>query len=281
MKDKVIEKNFKVMLFYFSATGNTKKVANTIKNTLNENNVSVGQLDITSHENRQRRISLREYDAVIFGFPIYSLRAPRICREWLEKLDGKGKTCSVFFTYGGFGKEPAHYYMKEALEKRDFNLVSTAEFLGAHTFNYSGWRAAVGRPNESDLKIAEEYTIKTLERFKNKEIKTVSSFEKPMFTSEQLDQAEKYRFKLITQLPTRKDQSCSMCMLCENLCPTQSMNALKGEADSACIGCFRCIANCPDHVLHTNNIAGEWGNKLKMHETTEQDINKMVSKIFL
>jgi len=282
MKDKILEESLKVVLFYFSATGNTEKIADTIKKNLEVNGVSVTQLDITSCENRQKKTSIREYDAVIFGFPIYSLRAPRICRDWLEQLDGDGKKCSVFFTYGGFGKEPAHYYMKELLEKRNFYLVSTAEFLGAHTFNYSGWRAAIGRPNESDFKIDEEYTIKTLERFRSKDIKVVSSFEKPVFSSEQLDQAEKYRFKLITQLPTRGDKMCSLCMLCENLCPTQSMNALKGEVDSStCIGCFKCIANCPDNVLHTNNISCEWENKLKMHKTSEQGISKTASKIFL
>lgn len=273
---------FEIAVIYFSATGNTKKIADSVGNYLTDHDVSVTKIDITSHVSRKEQISLSKYNAVMFGFPIYSLRAPRVCRQWLEKLDGEGKKCSVFFTFGGFGKDPAHYYMKELLEKCNFTLVSTAEFLGVHTFNRCGWQAAEGRPNQSDFKAAEEYTYKTLKRLMGEDPKLISDFDKPMFSSEQLDQAEKFRFKLITQLPTREAENCSMCMLCEKLCPTNAMDATRGIADPAsCIACFRCIANCPDEVLHTNDISGTWENKLKMHNTTKEEIDKMESKIYL
>ena len=280
--DKHDSKDFEIALIYFSATGNTKKIADTIGNCLENQDISVTKIDITSHESRKEQTSLSKYDAVIFGFPIYSLRAPRVCRQWLETLDGEGKKCSVFFTFGGFGKDPAHYYMKELLEKRNFTLVSTAEFLGVHTFNRCGWQAAEGRPNESDFNVAEEFAYKTLKRFTGEDPNTICDFDKPAYPSEQLDMAEKFRFKLITQLPSRESRSCSMCMLCEKLCPTNAMDAEKGIADpTSCIACFRCIANCPDRVLHTNDISGTWDNKLKMHNTTKEEIDQMESKIYL
>lgn len=276
------DKTLNVMLIFFSATGNTKKVANTIEKKLKALDIAITSYDITSYENRNKKMSFSDYDAIIFGFPIYSLRAPRVCREWLEQQNGEGKRCSVFFTYGGFAKEPAHYYMKELLEQRHFSLVSTAEFLGAHTFNYSGWKAVEGRPNSSDYKVAEEYILKTLERFRDEKVQTISDFETPQFTSDQLDQAEKYRFSIITQLPTRNGEGCSLCMLCENLCPTNAMNAVKDYVDKdACIACFKCLANCPENVLHTNDIAHTWESKLKMHNTTQTDVDHQVSKYFL
>ena len=240
----------KIAIIYFSATGNTKKIADTIENYLKGHDISATKIDITSYESRKKSISLDKYDAVIFGFPIYSLRAPRVCRQWLETLDGKDKKCSVFFTFGGFGKDPAHFYIKELLNKRHFTLVSTAEFLAVHTFNRCGWQAAEGRPNASDFKAAKEFAHKTLKRFTGEDPDILCDFDKPMYPSEQLDMAEKFRFKLITQLPGRESRSCSMCMLCENLCPTNAMDAEKGIADpSSCIACFRCIANCPDGVF--------------------------------
>jgi flavodoxin/ferredoxin len=275
-------KPFEVAIIFFSATGNTKKIADVIQKYLTDHDVSVTEIDITSFASRKEAVSLDKYDAVMFGFPIYSLRAPRVCRQWLEKLDGKGKKCSVFFTFGGFGKDPAHYYIQELLEKRNFTLVSTGEFLGVHTFNRSGWQAAQGRPNQSDFKIAKEYTHKTLQRFTGEAPDKVGEFSKPIYTSEQLDQAEKFRFQLITQLPTRGANNCSMCLLCENLCPTNAMDAVKGIADPmSCIACFRCVANCPDEVLDTNDISVTWENKLKMHHTTKDEIDQMESKIFL
>ena len=280
--DKHNPNSYEIALIYFSATGNTKKIADTIGYCLKNQDITVTKIDITSHGSRKEQISLDKYAAVIFGFPIYSLRAPRVCRQWLEHLDGEGKKCSVFFTFGGFGKDSAHYYIKEMLQKRNFTLVSTAEFLGVHTFNHCGWQAAEGRPNQSDFKVAEEYAHITLKRFTGEDPDTICDFDKPMYPSEQLDMAEKVRFRLITQLPTRDARNCSMCMLCEKHCPTNAMDAEKGVANPAsCIACFRCIANCPDGVLHTNDISGTWENKLQMHNTTKEEINQMESKIYL
>ncbi len=149
----------------------------------------------------------------------FILRAPRVCRQWLERLDGEGKKCSVFFTFGGFGKDPAHYYIKELLEKRGFTLVSTAEFLAVHTFNRCGWNAAESCQNASNFKAIEEFTHKKLRRFTGEDPNVISNFEKPIYPPDQLDMAEKFRFKLITQFPARDAQICSMCMLCKMLEP--------------------------------------------------------------
>ncbi|MCT4618272.1 MAG: EFR1 family ferrodoxin [Marinisporobacter sp.] len=274
-------KSMNMLMTFFSATGNTKKIAKVIQKKLHDSNISVTMLDITSYSSRKEEISLSQYDAVVFGFPIYSMRAPRVCREWLETLDGRGMKCSVFFTYGGFGKDPAHYFIKKLLEKQNFKLVSTAEFLGAHTFNRSGWKAVIDRPNQSDFEVAQDYILKTVRRFLGDDLNELGEFEKPLYDVKQFDQAEKYRFGLITKLPTKDSKNCSMCGLCEKLCPTNAMDMKKGIANNRCIACFRCIANCPDGVLHTNDLSGSWDKKLEMHKTTKEKIDNLESKIYL
>ncbi|QUI25533.1 NAD(P)H-dependent oxidoreductase [Vallitalea pronyensis] len=280
MPSNVNKQRKHILLAYFSATGNTRKIAQVIHKKLKEHNISVTILDITSHSTREERLSLEQYDAVCFGFPIYSMRAPRICREWLRTLDGKGMRCSVFFTYGGFGKDPAHYFIKQLLEDQHFVLVSTAEFLGAHTFNYSGWSAVTNRPNDLDFQVAEDYAMKTVRRFLDHDAVELDDFEKPMYDASQLDQAEKYRFSLITKLPTRDANSCSMCGICQQLCPVHAMDMHTGIANNKCIACFRCIANCPDGVLHTNDISSSWDKKLAMHKMTEQTLEALESKLY-
>ncbi|MCT4605694.1 MAG: EFR1 family ferrodoxin [Marinisporobacter sp.] len=274
-------KNMNILMAFFSATGNTKKLADVIKNKLEDCGILVTIRDITSYSSRVEKLSVDEYDAVIFGFPIYSMRAPRVCREWLATLDGKGKKSSVFFTYGGFGKDPAHYFIKKLLEKQNFKLVSTAEFLGAHTFNRSGWKAVADRPNESDFEVAQDYVARTVTRFSGDDSKEVGEFKKPMYDESQFDQAEKYRFGLISQLPTRDSTDCCMCGICEKLCPVNAMDAKTGIANDSCIACFRCIANCPDNVLHTNDISNSWDKKLELHKMTAEEVESLQSRIYL
>ena len=53
---------FEIALIYFSATGNTKKIADTIESYLESPDISVTKIDITSFESRKRQISLDKYD---------------------------------------------------------------------------------------------------------------------------------------------------------------------------------------------------------------------------
>lgn len=272
----------KVMVLYFSATGNTEKIAKVIGNTLMQMRCDVTLSDITPDADRQRKIDLKLYDAVVFGAPIHSWRAPRVVREWMKTLDGQGKKCAMFFTYGGFGVHPTHYSTRKILEKQNFVVVSSAEFLGFHTFNIGGWKAMEGRPDESDFEVAKEYAEITYKRFTGEDKGILGELEKTKNTDEQLDSVESFRFNVLTQLPTRQGKECSMCMACEELCPTSAMNAESGEADkSKCIACLSCVANCPENVLKINDMSQSWSFKLEMEKANVEIMKGQKSKMYL
>ena len=272
----------KILLAYFSATGNTAKVAEEIRRRLVSLGAAVDVLDITSYSDRQKEIDPDPFQAFIFGAPVHSNRAPRLFREWLLGLDGKGRKCSTFFTYGGFKVHPSHYSTGKILKKRHFDLVSSAEFLGAHTFNLAGWNAMAKRPDQNDLKVAGEYALKTFRRFTGDDQGRPDEFEKTQYSEKELDAFEHSRYKLVRQLPTRDGKECSMCMICEELCPTSAMDAKKGEADrERCIICLRCIMNCPEDALKVNDLAPAWPRKLKMENETTHTIACKTSRIYL
>jgi ferredoxin len=203
-------------------------------------------------------------------------------RDWLRTLDGQGKKCSMYFTYGGFGVHPAHYSTREILIEQNFIVVSSAEFLGVHTFNLGGWRALGDRPNESDFVVASDYVELTHKRFTGEDDRILGELEKTEYTEEQLNSAEeKVRFKVITQLPTRGGKECSMCLNCEELCPTGAMEAESGEADKEkCIACLACVSNCPEKALKINDTSKSWSHKLDMEKVTEESLMELKSKIY-
>jgi menaquinone-dependent protoporphyrinogen IX oxidase/ferredoxin len=272
----------KVLILYFSATGNTAKIAKVIEEKFTELGIEVNTSDITSYAARRRKVDLEPYQALVLGAPIHSWRAPRVVREWLRTLHGQRKKCSMFFTYGGFAVHPAHYSTRQILEEQDFIVVSSAEFLGAHTFNLGGWKAMEGRPDALDFEVANEYADITYKRFTGEDDGILGELEKTAHTEKELDSIETFRFNVLTQLPTRGGEGCSMCMVCEELCPTGAMDARSGEADKGkCIACLACVANCPDNVLKINDMSNSWSFKLEMEKVTEASIKERKSEIYL
>lgn len=271
----------KVLILYFSATGNTAKITKVIEEKFTEMGAEVTTSDITSYADRQQKTDLKPYQAVVFGAPIHSWRAPRVVREWLRTLDGQGKKCSMFFTYGGFGVHPTHYSTRQILQEQNFIVVSSAEFLGAHTFNLNGWKAMEGRPDELDFEVAKEYATITYKRFTGEDDRILGELEKTEYTLEQLDSIETFRFNVLTQLPSRGGEECSMCFVCEESCPTGAMDADSGEADKEkCIACLACVVNCPENVLKINDVSDSWSFKLEMEKATEESIKAKKSKIY-
>ncbi|MBC2715153.1 MAG: 4Fe-4S binding protein [Desulfobacteraceae bacterium] len=272
----------KIALTYFSATGNTGKMADVINESLLALGAQVDIYDITSYADRQKPIDLASYDAVVFGSPIHSWRAPRVVRKWMRTLDGQGKKCSMFFTYGGFGVHPTHYSTRQILTEQNFAVVSSAEFPGAHTFNLGGWKALENRPDKSDFAVAKEYAAKTYKRFIGEDSSILGELEKTKYREEELDQIETFRFRILTQLPTRNGQGCGMCMICEESCPTGAISAETGEVNKdKCIACLRCVDTCPEDALKINDMSETYAFKLEMEKATNEDLEKKQSKIYL
>ena len=262
-----------VLILYFSATGNTAKLAKVIEERFAEVGCKVTMANMTSYEDRQEKIDLAPYEAVVFGAPIHVRRAPRVVREWLRTLNGQGKKCSMFFTYGGFGVHPTHYSTRQILEEQHFRVVSSAEFLGAHTFNLGGWKAMEGRPDERDFDVAKEYVERTYTRFINEDENLLGELEKTEYPEELLDAAEASRFKVLTLLPTRGGQECGMCLECEELCTTGAIKAESGETDKGrCIACLACVANCPEQVRPLPGRPERRPIKLEKENMTEETL---------
>ncbi|WFN36834.1 EFR1 family ferrodoxin [Methanomicrobium antiquum] len=272
----------KILIAYFSATGNTRKIADFVFEKLKNLGADVEILDITPLSVREKKTDLSLYDAFLFGMPVHSWRAPRIVRNWLKTLDGCGRKCSMFFTYGGFSIHPAHYTTCKILEERGFLVVSSAEFLAAHTFNLGGWEANVNRPDERDFSVAEEYAKETYLRFSGDDYNIPKGFLKTDYTPYFLDEIEKFRFRILTQPPYINEKECIKCGICEDVCPTGAMNAKSGKADlKICIACLGCVSACPNNAVFINDMSESFACKLSAEKITKEDLDKKESRIYL
>ena len=116
----------KILVAYFSAEGNTAKLAKTVAEVtggdlfeiqpevaytaadLNWNDKhSRSSVEMNDAKNRPAIAShaegMAQYDTVFVGFPIWWYQAPRIIETFLESYDFSGKTVIPFATSGGSG----------------------------------------------------------------------------------------------------------------------------------------------------------------------------------
>lgn len=116
----------KILVAYFSCTGTTRRVAQTLANAVGADLYEIvpavpytrADLDWTNPESRSSvemkdaasrpeigsgRVNTGAYDTVFVGFPIWWYVAPHIVDTFLESYDFSGKTVVPFATSGGSG----------------------------------------------------------------------------------------------------------------------------------------------------------------------------------
>ena len=116
----------KTLVAYFSASGETAKLAKTIAEVTGGDlfeikpEVAYTSADLNWNDKHSRSTiemndaksrpaiagkvaDMAQYDAVFVGFPIWWYQAPRIIETFLESYDFSGKTVIPFATSGGSG----------------------------------------------------------------------------------------------------------------------------------------------------------------------------------
>ena len=114
------------LVAYFSASGSTRKLANTLAEVIgadtyeikpatpytgrdlnwndSQSRSSVEMADINSRPAlADKAAKISDYDTIFIGFPIWWYVAPHIINSFLESYDFSGKTIVLFATSGGSG----------------------------------------------------------------------------------------------------------------------------------------------------------------------------------
>lgn len=127
----------KILTAYFSASGNTKRLAKNIAEAAGSDLFEIAPKtpytnDDLNWMNKKSRSSIEMndknsrpeiegkvenmdvYDVVLIGFPIWWYEAPRIIQTFLESYDFSGKTIITFATSGGSGMGKTNDILKKS-----------------------------------------------------------------------------------------------------------------------------------------------------------------------
>jgi flavodoxin len=146
----------KSSILYFSQTGNTEKVAYTIAGRFQDEGLENITLQLEDAEDFPEAYD--KADLLGIGFPTFFGYPPPHIMEFIETLDGKGKSAFVFTTYGGCTAGDSLYDAATALAGRGYRVLGGLKVEGFDNYPQSIWlKINEGRPNDMDMARSEEF----------------------------------------------------------------------------------------------------------------------------
>ncbi len=252
----------KNIIFYFTGTGNSLKVARDIAKEL-EN------CEIKLITNFKERALEGGYDRVGFVYPIYGSNLPNYFLKFLYHVDFSKSKDAYFFAVSTQGANSGNSW---------FNV---SDLLGKQGVKLSGAFQVKMFANYVAL-----YNMKDNAEEQNREASAVIK----AITSE-------IKAKMKTDIPTKpnpiskiisnmiasgfgeKDKGfncssdCCGCGICEKVCPVRNieLSNSKPTFKHKCEQCMACIQNCPNKALNYKNKTQKRG-RYRNPEVTVQDL---------
>jgi len=234
-----------VTTIYFSPTGTTKKIINSIVKGMGIVNNKI--IDLTLPKVREAGIPVIDGDIVLIGVPVYEEKIPEIVSPFLTNLKGNGKPVVLVGVYGNVGDGIVLNELDFITQKSGFKVVAAGSFIGEHSFSTEEMPIAQNRPNNNDLNKAEEFGKSIMERIQNiNNLKDVSlkipQGKLPLMAKI----VPKNSARLFTKTPFADMSKCSHCNVCVKLCPMSAIDKETLEIDEEqCLRCFCCVKRCP------------------------------------
>ena len=140
--------NLQLLNAYFSPTGTTYQVAQTIAEGFG---CPVVEMDLSCPDCSGQ---LQDNTVLLAAAPVYGGRIPAVALERLARLQGNGQKAVAVVVYGNREFDDALLELKKALEQNGFRVVAAAAFIAEHSIVRS---IAAGRPDEQDRAIARKF----------------------------------------------------------------------------------------------------------------------------
>lgn len=243
------------MIFYFSATGNTRYVAQRLAADSKEEMISVTDC----LKNGQVRFSIGPGESVGILSPTYYFGFPPVVKEFLEKAEFIAEAKPYVYFVATFGTTPGYTgsLARSALSARGYapDASFSVKMPDSWTpmFDLSD-PAKLDRINrEADTQI-DEIVRKIRERARGDFMKRkVPGFAYRIFYRDYAESRRTNHFHV--------EDSCVGCGLCAKKCPSQAIEIRNGKpvwVTDECLACLGCLHRCPKFSI-------QYGKKTKLH----------------
>lgn len=240
------------MIFYYSATGNTRFCADSLAESLHEE-----LLDILSLS--QADLSLKEVRSVGFIFPIYCWGIPPVMKKFMEEVFPKiPEDCYVWTvcTCGDEAGTAMRQVDKLLIRMRGRGVDATYSVIMPNTyvllpgFDVDKPEIEKEKLRLAPLRISEiANSLKTRTRgvyeVKEGSVPALRSAIYPLFIKWGVNPKKWYA-----------SDACVGCGKCEKICPARNISMVESRPRwaSRCFSCCGCFHVCPVHAVNYGSI---------------------------
>jgi ferredoxin len=236
------------IVFYFSGTGNSLKVAKTISEEL-------GNCEIVS---MSKAFELtKTYDSVGFVYPTYFWGLPKRVIEFVKTVN-LDKTGNAYYyaitTYGGSAGNAVYQLYKLLLDTHGIKLN-----YGQKLKMFSNYVVLYEMSEKTDdiTKRSDEALVPMIASIKMKESNNINKltgifkFINSNFIAKVADTDKNFAV----------DDNCIGCDICAEVCPVDNIEIINGRPQYKhhCEQCLACIQYCPQRAINYKNATQSRG----------------------
>lgn len=254
----------RVIIYYFSGTGNAKNVAGWIDQIAKKNSIESQIIDISKLKNRQE-IKVQENAFIGFCCPTHGFNFPPIMFHFLLRFPkAHHNTCFIVNTRAGM--KAGRFFLP--------GLSGMAQYFSAFVLTLKGYKVAGMYPVDLPsnwISFHPGIKEKVVQSIYAKRKSQVENFAQALFQGKRFFQglysiiidllitpvAFLYyiigRFVLAKSFYASKD--CTRCNLCIKQCPVQAIKLVDERPfwTYKCESCMQCMNICPERAIETSH----------------------------
>ncbi len=195
----------------------------------------------------------------VITVPVYGGHVAPLALERMKDLRADGTPAVIVVVYGNRAYEKALTELDAFVSGLGFKVIAGGTFVGEHSYSSDRYPIAAGRPDDDDLKFAEEFGAKVRAKLENAadaehlyrvDVQKIQRPKQPFFPLFRfLRRVIKLRKSGVPmpRTPQVDENLCTHCGLCVKRCPAGAI--VKGEEcvtnAEKCIRCCACVKGCP------------------------------------
>ncbi|NLO46052.1 MAG: 4Fe-4S binding protein [Clostridiales bacterium] len=249
------------MIYYFSGTGNSKWVAETIAEKTGDE-----LLKITDALKEGKQIHIDKNSRIGIVFPVYAWNLPIPVAEFIKLLDiDGGAYIYAVCTCGDNVGLTVNILKKRIRLCGGYSVKMPDNYIPA--FDVDDAQTALEKVRDASKKL--DIICGDI----NSE-KARFDYDKGRFAALK-SYAASYLFNkyALSSKPFYTEPSCDGCKLCERSCPTENITVVDGMPfwGDKCVQCLACIHRCPQKAIQYGKFTKKRGRYF--FDFTEEEIN--------